>query len=84
MNEVMLQYLHRTSEFHFLFQRIKHVLEKLCLNILENIRGCHTEPGLVSFMRKKVELYTVSLLPKTQELLIQVKILKYSQESRMR
>lgn len=77
MNHTLLQYLHRTSELHFLLQSKKHVPKKLCLYIVKNVFGCYTKSGLVSFMWKKLEMYAVSLQPKTQELFgVNVKILK--------
>jgi len=37
---------------------------------MENIRGCYTKPGFISFVWKKLEVYRVSLLPETQNIRI--------------
>ena len=44
---------------------------------MKNVFGGYTKSGLISFMWKKLEMYAVSLHPKTQELFsVNVKILK--------
>jgi hypothetical protein len=44
---------------------------------VKNVFGCYTKSGHISFMWEKLEMYAVSLHPKTQELFgVYVKILK--------